>query len=185
MEDKEEAKPEKSAETTANMDEKDGDDRQLVVDKHFVLPKRSTRSSRIIKPNKRLLDMGGISSKKSTSDAVSKPKPKNYFGLTDFASEMAASTSSASSSSSVALSQKLLKETFPSFGSTKLNSSFVMRQPRLQFQTDKGGSFVGAKLPTASPSPALSSAISLANAVSFGSLNNANSGMGIVEFKHL
>lgn len=179
MEDKEEAKPEKSGETAANLDEKDGDDRQLVVDKHFVLPKRSTRSSRIIKPNKRLLDMGGISSKKSTSDVVSKPKPKNYFGLTDFASDMVASTSSASSSastSSVALSQKLLKETFPSFGTAKLNSSFVMRQPRLQFQTDKGGSFVGA---TASPSPALSSAISLANALSFGSLNNANSGMGI------
>lgn len=155
------------------------------MDKHFVLPKRSTRSSRIIKPNKRLLDVGGISSKKSTSDVISKPKPKNYFGLGDFASETLASTSSSSASTSSALGQKLLKETFPSFGSVKLNSSFVMRQPRLQFQTDKSGSFVGAKLATAVPLPASSSAISSANALSFGSLNNANSGMGIMVSKFL
>lgn len=176
--DNEEAASEKSAETTASVDEKEIDDRQLVMDKHFVLPKRSTRSSRIIKPNKRLLEVGGICSKKNPSDAIGKPKPKNYFGLGDFASEAHASSSS---SAATALSQKLGKETFASFATAKVNSSFVLRQPRLQFQTDKSGSFVSAKptLPTTTLLPASSSAITSANVLSFGALNNANSGMRV------
>ncbi|KAH8283780.1 hypothetical protein KR054_001096 [Drosophila jambulina] len=95
---------------------------QLVMDSHFVLPKRSTRSSRIIKPNKRLLEEGAISKKPL-------PPPKSLFG----GASPATSTTTAGS----------LK--IPSFGSLKSNTSvaasssssiFVLRQPRLQFQAD-------------------------------------------------
>ncbi|XP_034116270.1 histone-lysine N-methyltransferase trithorax isoform X1 [Drosophila albomicans] len=169
LDDNEEAVSEKSTETGPSIDDRDNDDRQLVMDKHFVLPKRSTRSSRIIKPNKRLLDSGGISStsKKNIPETVSsaKTKPKNYFGLGDFAADTAASTS------------KLGKETtttFPSFAGMKLNNSFVLRQPRLQFQ-DKGGLFAGAAAKSGLLlSTTSSSAISTANTISFGSHNSAN-----------
>lgn len=50
--------------------EDDEEEQQIVVDKHFVLPKRSTRSSRVIKPNKWLLEDGFICRR------VSHPKPK-------------------------------------------------------------------------------------------------------------
>lgn len=184
LDDTEEATSEKSAETAASNDEKemekDNEERQLVMDKHFVLPKRSTRSSRIIKPNKRLLEVGGIGissiSKKNSNEVQTvKTKPKNYFGLGDFAAD--ASTASTSS----ALSLKLGKETFSSFGSMKLNSSFVLRQPRLQFgQTDSSGPFsksTGSGLLLAASTSASSSAISTTtNAISFGSHNSVNSG---------
>lgn len=64
-------------------EDKDTDNQlQLVVDKHFILPKRSTRSSRVIKPNKRLLENGSILKKVSsknlnstaTSAVVNNPK---------------------------------------------------------------------------------------------------------------
>jgi len=165
LDDNEEGTSEKSPETAVSNEEKDNEDRQLVMDKHFILPKRSTRSSRIIKPNKRLLEVGGISSKKNSNEVQSvKSKPKNYFGLGDFSAD-AASTSSASS-------VKLAKEPFSSFGSMKLNSSFVLRKPLLQFQTEKSGSFAKSGLLLATSS----SAISTTNAISFGSHNSANSG---------
>ena len=88
----------------------DDDDQQMIVDKHFVLPKRSCRSSRVIKPNKRLIEDGiickksslktlanhnssnaALSSKEdkiaaaaSTTVAAATPQPANYFGLPDY-----------------------------------------------------------------------------------------------------
>ncbi|BFF90566.1 histone-lysine N-methyltransferase trithorax [Drosophila madeirensis] len=151
-----------SEEKSANdeMPEKDGtsssssssEEKQLVVDSQFVLPKRSTRSSRIIKPNKRLLEEGAIS-----RTVTPKAKPKNYFGL-DAENSLSASR----------------KETFPSFGGVKLNSSssggssgasssFVLRQPRLQFQMDtKPTAAFGATSPH--------SAIPPTGGLSFGTL---------------
>lgn len=154
--------------------------------KHFVLPKRSTRSSRIIKPNKRLLEMGGITSTTSNSSSKSSSskksansneisaktttKPtKNYFGLGDMADETAAS----STSSSIALGLSLGKDHFPIFGSMKQNSSsFVLRKSRLQLQTDNSGSTFAQKstlLPASTSSISSSAMSSAANAVTFGS----------------
>ncbi|XP_037729808.1 histone-lysine N-methyltransferase trithorax isoform X1 [Drosophila subpulchrella] len=168
--DNDEAASEKSAETekSAGTEDRDPEEKQLVMDSHFVLPKRSTRSSRIIKPNKRLLEEGGISSKKTPSSGDS--KTKNLFGAAS------SSTVSTASTSSAPASLKLAKESFSSFGSLKSNSStggsFVLRQPRLQFQADsKPGPFAVAKAgptsPSAIPTPANSLAVS-----SFGTLAN-------------
>lgn len=89
-----------SAEAT-NKDE----DQQIVIDKHFVLPKRSSRSSRVIKPNKRLVEDSVLSRNKSLKSSslnsnsnllaspmlVKEEKPSgglslqsNYFGLGDY-----------------------------------------------------------------------------------------------------
>lgn len=92
--------------------EDDDDDQQMIVDKHFVLPKRSCRSSRVIKPNKRLIEDGIICRKSSlktianhnslnatlsskedkiaataaasTTVAATTPQATNYFGLNDY-----------------------------------------------------------------------------------------------------
>ncbi|KAH8375891.1 hypothetical protein KR200_006400 [Drosophila serrata] len=123
QEDLDEAASDKSAETEKSEGgaEDSEEKQQLVMDSHFVLPKRSTRSSRIIKPNKRLLEEGAISKKPP-------PPPKSLFG----------GASSVSSTSAGSLK-------IPSFGSLKSNTSvaasssssiFVLRQPRLQFQAD-------------------------------------------------
>ncbi|XP_030371123.1 histone-lysine N-methyltransferase trithorax isoform X2 [Scaptodrosophila lebanonensis] len=171
MEDNDEAASEKSSETMPSLNEeshektaKNGEEKQLVVDKHFVLPKRSTRSSRIIKPNKRLLEDGSIS-KKNTNDTNVKPKPKNYFGLSNFNTEP----------SSHSLSLKTGKDAFSSFGNMKLNSSSVLWEPRLQFQNDKNVPFASAKsmLTAAALSPT-SSAITPANSMTFGLLTSAS-----------
>jgi len=169
--DNDEAASEKSAETekSAGTEDRDSEEKQLVMDSHFVLPKRSTRSSRIIKPNKRLLEEGGISSKKTPSSGDS--KAKNLFGAAS-----SSTVSASGSTSSAPASLKLAKESFSSFGSLKSNSStggsFVLRQPRLQFQADsKPGPFAVAKAgptsPSAIPTPANSLAVS-----SFGTLAN-------------
>lgn len=186
MDDNEESGSVKSAETAASHEE-DAEQGKLIMSKHFVLPKRSTRSSRIIKPNKRLLELGGItaasnissksnssSKKNANSNEISAKttKPtKNYFGLGDLADETAVSSSStATLTSSLALGLSLGKEHFPLFGSMKQNSSsFVLRKSRLQLQTDISASTFAKKstlLPASSSSSAMSSA---ANAVTFGS----------------
>ncbi|XP_017117386.1 histone-lysine N-methyltransferase trithorax isoform X2 [Drosophila elegans] len=168
--DNDEAASEKSADTekSAGSEERDPEERQLVMDSHFVLPKRSTRSSRIIKPNKRLLEEGAISTKKPPQCGDS--KAKNLFS---------AASSSAVTSASTSGSQKLAKEGFSSFGSLKTNSSagesFVLRPPRLQFQADsKQGPFAVAKAcptsPSAIPTPVNSLAVS-----SFGTLASPSS----------
>lgn len=187
MDDNEESGSVKSAETAASHEE-DVEQSKLIMYKHFVLPKRSTRSSRIIKPNKRLLEMGGItsttsnSSSKSSSSSSSKKSAnsneisaktttkatKNYFGLGDLADETAAS-----STSSIALGLSLGKDHFPLFGSMKQNgSSFVLRKSRLQLQTDNSGSTFAQKstlLPASTSSISSSAMSSAANAVTFGS----------------
>lgn len=48
-------------------DNEEESQQQMIVDKHFVLPKRSTRSSRVIKPNKRFLDDAITMCKKTTA----------------------------------------------------------------------------------------------------------------------
>lgn len=188
MDDNEEAGSEKSAETAVSHEE-DVEQAKLIMYKHFVLPKRSTRSSRIIKPNKRLLEMGGISScitsnssstkntsSKKNNEISAKAKPKNYFGLGDLADETAASSSTTSSN---ALSLSLGKEHFPSSIATKQYGSFVLRKSRLQLQTDNSGSstFAGttskSTLLSASSSSAMSAA---ANAVTFGSSSLSSPG---------
>lgn len=189
MDDNEEADSEKSAETAVSHEE-DVEQAKLIMYKHFVLPKRSTRSSRIIKPNKRLLEMGGISScitsnsssssknisSKKSNEISAKAKPKNYFGLGDLADETAASSSTTSSN---ALSLSLGKEHFPSSIATKQYGSFVLRKSRLQLQTDNSGSstFAGttskSTLLSASSSSAMSAA---ANAVTFGSSSLSSPG---------
>ncbi|XP_017046983.1 histone-lysine N-methyltransferase trithorax isoform X2 [Drosophila ficusphila] len=170
QEDNDEAASEKSAETekSAGAEERDPDEKQLVMDSHFVLPKRSTRSSRIIKPNKRLLEDGGISSKKVPTTMSGDSKTKNPFGTAS--SSLASSASSSAASGSL----KLSKDSFSSFGSLKPSSSatgsFVLRQPRLQFQADsKSGPFGSATTSQLSPSAIPTSANSLAVS-SFGSL---------------
>lgn len=87
-------------------EEEEEEEQQIVVDKHFVLPKRSTRSSRVIKPNKWLLEDGIICKKvlhaktKQThattaaaavsttnsggSVGTAKKEQQNYFGLGDY-----------------------------------------------------------------------------------------------------
>ncbi|XP_017023747.1 histone-lysine N-methyltransferase trithorax [Drosophila kikkawai] len=126
QEELDEAASDKSAETEKSeggAEDSEEKQQQLVMDSHFVLPKRSTRSSRIIKPNKRLLEEGAISKK-----PLPPPPAKSLFG----------GASAASSNS-----PGILK--IPSFGSLKSNTSaaasssssiFVLRQPRLQFQGD-------------------------------------------------
>lgn len=174
----------KSAETAVSHEE-DVEQGKLIMYKHFVLPKRSTRSSRIIKPNKRLLEMGGITSTTSNSSSKSSSskksvnsneisaktttKPtKNYFGLGDLSDETAAS-----STSSITLGLSLGKDHFPIFGSMKQNSSsFVLRKSRLQLQTDNSGSTFAQKstlLPASTSSISSSAMSSAANAVTFGS----------------
>lgn len=193
MDDNEEAGSEKSAETAVSHEE-DVEQAKLIMYKHFVLPKRSTRSSRIIKPNKRLLEMGGISSCITSNSSSSKntsstkksneistkasAKPKNYFGLGDLADETAASSSSPTTSST-ALSLSLGKEHFPSSITTKQYGSFVLRKSRLQLQTDNSGSSTFAAttnkstLLSATSSSAMSAA---ANAVTFGSSSLSSPG---------
>lgn len=183
MDDNEESGSVKSAETAASHEE-DVEQGKLIMYKHFVLPKRSTRSSRIIKPNKRLLEMGGITSTTSNSSSKSSSKKsansneisaktttkptKNYFGLGDLSDETAAS-----STSSIALGLSLGKDHFPIFGSLKQNSSsFVLRKSRLQLQTDNSGSTFAQKstlLPASTSSISSSAMSSAANAVTFGS----------------
>lgn len=196
MDDNEEAGSEKSAETAVSHEE-DVEQAKLIMYKHFVLPKRSTRSSRIIKPNKRLLEMGGISScitsnsnsssSKNTSSTKksneistkASAKPKNYFGLGDLADETAASSSSPTTSSSTALSLSLGKEHFPSSITTKQYGSFVLRKSRLQLQTDNSGSstFAAATNKSTLLSATSSSAMSAAaNAVTFGSSSLSSPG---------
>ncbi|XP_044314625.1 histone-lysine N-methyltransferase trithorax isoform X1 [Drosophila rhopaloa] len=171
-EDNDEAASEKSAETekSTGSEERDPEEKQLVMDSRFVLPKRSTRSSRIIKPNKRLLEEGAISSRKPTSSGDS--KAKNLFSAAS--SSLVASASTSSSSGCL----KLGKESFCSFGSLKTNSSsgesFVLRPPRLQFQAEsKQGPFTGGKAcptsPSAIPTPVNSLAVS-----SFATLASPN-----------
>ncbi|XP_017076694.2 LOW QUALITY PROTEIN: histone-lysine N-methyltransferase trithorax [Drosophila eugracilis] len=175
--DNDEVASEKSADTekSAGAEERDPEERQLVMDSHFVLPKRSTRSSRIIKPNKRLLEEGGISTKKLPS--LGDSKTKNVFGT---ASSSAVSTPSTSSASS---SLKLAKESFSSFGSVKSNSSaggsFVLRQPRLQFQVDnKPGPFTAVKACPTSPSAIPTPANSLSGST-FGTLSTPSASLTI------
>lgn len=183
MDDNEESGSVKSAETAVSHEE-DVEQGKLIMYKHFVLPKRSTRSSRIIKPNKRLLEMGGITSTTSNSSSKSSSKKsansneisaktttkptKNYFGLGDLSDETAAS-----STSSIALGLSLGKDHFPIFGSMKQNSSsFVLRKSRLQLQTDNSGSTFAQKstlLPASTSSISSSAMSSAANAVTFGS----------------
>lgn len=189
MDDNEEAGSEKSAETAVSHEE-DVEQAKLIMYKHFVLPKRSTRSSRIIKPNKRLLEMGGISScitsnssssskntsSKKSNEISAKAKPKNYFGLGDLADETDASSST---TSSTALSLSLGKEQFPSSITTKQYGSFVLRKSRLQLQTDNSGSstFAGATSKSTLLSATSSSAMSAAaNAVTFGSSSLSSPG---------
>jgi len=174
--DNDEAASEKSAETekSAGADERDPDEKQLVMDSHFVLPKRSTRSSRIIKPNKRLLEEGAISTKKPLS--LGDSKGKNVFGTSSSSAGSTASTFSASTN------LKLGKETFFNFGTLKPNSSaagnFVLRQPRLQFQADnQQATFTAPKACPTSPSAIPKPANSLATS-SFGSLASTNSSTG-------
>ncbi|XP_002031219.2 histone-lysine N-methyltransferase trithorax isoform X1 [Drosophila sechellia] len=171
--DNDEAASEKSAETekSAGADERDPDEKQLVMDSHFVLPKRSTRSSRIIKPNKRLLEEGAISTKKPSS--LGDSKAKNVFGASSSSVGSTASTFSASTN------LKLGKETFFNFGTLKPNSSaagnFVLRQPRLQFQADnQQAPFTAPKACPTSPSAIPKPANSLATS-SFGSLASTSS----------
>lgn len=91
-------------------EEDEEEEQQIVMDKHFVLPKRSTRSSRVIKPNKWLLEDGIICKKVSHAKtkqmhatttvtaastttannsgggvAAAKKEQQNYFGLGDYA----------------------------------------------------------------------------------------------------
>lgn len=186
MDDNEESGSVKSAETAVSHEE-DVEQGKLIMYKHFVLPKRSTRSSRIIKPNKRLLEMGGITSTTSNSSSKSSSSSskksansneisaktttkatKNYFGLGNLADETAAK-----STSSIALGLSLGKDHFPLFGSMKQNgSSFVLRKSRLQLQTDNSGSTFAQKstlLPASTSSISSSAMSSAANAVTFGS----------------
>lgn len=173
QEDIDEGVSEKSGEADKNggeSEERDSEEKQLVMDSHFVLPKRSTRSSRIIKPNKRLIEDGAISKKSAPSSSDS--KSKSLFGAP------APSTSSTSAG-------------FSSFGSLKLNSntcgsgsgggsgSFVLRQPRLRFQTDSKPVPFGSAAATKSSCPTSPSAIqtpasSLAM-TSFGTLASSSS----------
>lgn len=59
------------AEEDNHNNDEDYNQLQLIVDRHFILPKRSTRSSRVIKPNKRLLEDGSILSKPSVKQSLS------------------------------------------------------------------------------------------------------------------
>uniref|UniRef100_A0A1A9V7Y0 Histone-lysine N-methyltransferase trithorax n=1 Tax=Glossina austeni TaxID=7395 RepID=A0A1A9V7Y0_GLOAU len=129
----------------ADEDEDEDDGPQLIVDKHFVLPKRSTRSSRVIKPNKRLIEDGIIckkSSLKSFSNNLNSKETKvntNYFGLRDYKSKEGSSggncilKSGKEQTSSAAFNTTNMFSHF-SVGGLKANS-FVLRQPRLQFDS--------------------------------------------------
>lgn len=90
--------------TKANNEEGDEEEeQQMIVDKHFVLPKRSSRSSRVIKPNSRLIEDGVICKKSvlktnantTTTSATAKDvkedklggnnqQQPNYFGLGNY-----------------------------------------------------------------------------------------------------
>ncbi|XP_046805122.1 histone-lysine N-methyltransferase trithorax [Lucilia cuprina] len=151
--------------------EEEEENQQMIVDKHFVLPKRSCRSSRLIKPNKRLIEDGIICKKSilktatatiASAAALAAKEEKttapaqqpNYFGLGDYNAKECNGTSTLKSSKDITLeSPKLSASSFTSssnvfsnFGnnstSTTTNSSttlkpssFVLRQPRLQFES--------------------------------------------------
>uniref|UniRef100_A0A1B0FGB3 Histone-lysine N-methyltransferase trithorax n=1 Tax=Glossina morsitans morsitans TaxID=37546 RepID=A0A1B0FGB3_GLOMM len=143
--DEEAQKDRKSVGKCNEADEDEDDGPQLIVDKHFVLPKRSTRSSRVIKPNKRLIEDGIIckkSSLKSFSNNLNSKETKantNYFGLRDYKSKEGSSggncilKSGKEQTSSAAFNTTNMFSHF-SVGGLKANS-FVLRQPRLQFDS--------------------------------------------------
>ncbi|KAM7362848.1 histone lysine N-methyltransferase trithorax isoform 2-T6 [Cochliomyia hominivorax] len=162
----------------------DEEEQQMIVDKHFVLPKRSSRSSRVIKPNSRLIEDGVICKKSvikpssnttsSTAALVTKEEKltvvnqqPNYFGLGDYNAKDCNGSTSLKSSKDLLLENSKLSAVFASSscsssnptnvfsnfattsnsssstssstavsGSTSLKpSSFVLRQPRLQFES--------------------------------------------------
>ncbi|TMW53823.1 hypothetical protein DOY81_001108 [Sarcophaga bullata] len=181
-----ESEPEDKLKLKIGGEDEDDDDQQMIVDKHFVLPKRSCRSSRVIKPNKRLIEDGiickksslktlvnhntsnsALSSKEdkivaaaSTAVAGSTPQPANYFGLSDYnakecngsailktskdlsfePSKLSTTFSSAASSANVFSNFGCSSSSTSTSGSASVSgslkpSSFVLRQPRLQFES--------------------------------------------------
>lgn len=150
------AKQELADQTVEQAEEEE--EQQMIVDKHFVLPKRSNRSFRVIKPNKRLLDDGSICKKSllNTKKEVSKPIAQkkettlssssssslagNYFGLGKLEEKEKSIEQSINKDNSESKSNFLLNAS--SFGSnfglgnvaSKISNNFVLRQPKLQFE---------------------------------------------------
>ncbi|XP_067634471.1 histone-lysine N-methyltransferase trithorax isoform X2 [Eurosta solidaginis] len=164
----------------------DEEEQQIVVDKHFVLPKRSTRSSRVIKPNKWLLEDGIICKKvahvktkqfnasatatttstntiptNSGSSCAPKKEQQNYFGLV---------SNEDAGIKSDALGIKISKDNKASFGATPFGTNFsslkannfVLRQPRLQFDsslTERNGTTTTATIITRTTTTPLNNTI--------------------------
>ncbi|XP_075145916.1 histone lysine N-methyltransferase trithorax [Haematobia irritans] len=161
-EEKESKKPseDESSNVIKSTLDRNEEEHQVVLDTHFVLPKRSSRSSRLIKPNKRLVEDSILTKKTSTKTGhgnASNSSPSllksntslqsNYFGLGDYnGQDMNGLTVSKSSKDSTATEAAIkpsafaaaTSTAFTNFGGNPLLSSakpgsFILRQPRLQF----------------------------------------------------